>query len=97
MAQGLAYLHHPDRRLVHRDLSTNNVLLATHTDERGFRVLLSDFGAQPAWPRACLPARPRARLPAHLPVATSCHPQFRPTALHTGPLHHRRRTCVVQG
>ena len=44
IARGLQYLHHPDRRLVHRDLTATNVLLATHGDERGFRALLSDFG-----------------------------------------------------
>lgn len=45
IAQGLKYLHHRDRRMVHRDLSTANVLLATAPgDERGFRALLSDFG-----------------------------------------------------
>ncbi|KAL4420274.1 hypothetical protein ABPG77_005614 [Micractinium sp. CCAP 211/92] len=44
IARGLQYLHHPDRRLVHRDLTATNVLLATHSDERGFRALLSDFG-----------------------------------------------------
>ena len=46
VAQGLEHLHHPDRRLVHRDLSAANVLLTTSTsDARGFRALLSDFGA----------------------------------------------------
>ena len=45
IARGLEYLHHPDRRMVHRDLSAANVLLATAPgDERGFRALLSDFG-----------------------------------------------------
>ncbi|KAL4439991.1 hypothetical protein ABPG75_002992 [Micractinium tetrahymenae] len=44
IARGLEYLHHPDRRLIHRDLTATNVLLATHGDERGFRALLSDFG-----------------------------------------------------
>ncbi len=44
VARGLEYLHHSDRRLVHRDLSTNNVLLVTDGNERGFRALLSDFG-----------------------------------------------------
>ena len=45
IARGLEYLHHPDRRMVHRDLSAANVLLATApSDERGFRALLSDFG-----------------------------------------------------
>ena len=30
---------------VHRDLSTNNVLLSTAAgDERGFRAMLADFG-----------------------------------------------------
>ena len=45
IAQGLEHLHHPDRRMVHRDLSAANVLLVTHPGERGFRALLSDFGA----------------------------------------------------
>ena len=46
VARGLEYLHHPDRRMVHRDLSAANVLLTTSTsDARGFRALLSDFGA----------------------------------------------------
>jgi serine/threonine protein kinase len=45
IARGLQYLHHPDRRMVHRDLSAANVLLATASgDERGFKALLSDFG-----------------------------------------------------
>ena len=45
IARALEYLHHPDRRMVHRDLSAANVLLATApSDERGFRALLSDFG-----------------------------------------------------
>lgn len=45
IARGLEYLHHPDRRMVHRDLSAANVLLATAPgDERGFRAQLSDFG-----------------------------------------------------
>ena len=46
IARGLEYLHHPERRLVHRDLSANNVLLSAQAgDERGFQALLSDFGA----------------------------------------------------
>ncbi|PSC73919.1 Dual specificity phosphatase 12 [Micractinium conductrix] len=44
IARGLEYLHHPSRRLVHCDMSAANILLATHSDERGFRALLSDFG-----------------------------------------------------
>lgn len=48
IARGLEYLHHPDRRMVHRDLSAANVLLATAAgDERGFKALLSDFGGWP--------------------------------------------------
>ncbi len=48
IARGLEYLHHPDRRMVHRDLSAANVLLTTAPgDERGFRALLSDFGGWP--------------------------------------------------
>lgn len=44
IAEGLAYLHHPDRQLVHRDLSADNVLLKTEPNKRGFRAVLSDFG-----------------------------------------------------
>lgn len=44
VAEGLAHLH--DRRnLVHRDISTNNVLLVPDpSDPRGFRAKLADFG-----------------------------------------------------
>lgn len=63
IARGLAYLHHPDRRLVHRDLSAANVLLATASgDERGFRALVSDFGG---WlgvgVQSCTPRRVQPR------------------------------------
>ncbi|EFN52857.1 hypothetical protein CHLNCDRAFT_138337 [Chlorella variabilis] len=45
IAAGLEYLHHSDRRMVHRDLSATNILLTTSADDdRGFRALLSDFG-----------------------------------------------------
>jgi serine/threonine protein kinase len=45
IAQGLEYLHHSSRRMVHRDLSANNILLTTSSsDDRGFRAMLSDFG-----------------------------------------------------
>ncbi|KAI3431697.1 hypothetical protein D9Q98_004742 [Chlorella vulgaris] len=45
IARGLEYLHHADRRMVHRDLSATNVLLdSSLADDRGFRVLLADFG-----------------------------------------------------
>ncbi|EFN52748.1 hypothetical protein CHLNCDRAFT_58735 [Chlorella variabilis] len=45
IAEGLEYLHHSDRRMVHRDLSATNILLTTSAaDDRGFRALLSDFG-----------------------------------------------------
>ena len=45
VARGLEYIHHADRRMVHRDLSAANVLLTSAgADERGFRALLSDFG-----------------------------------------------------
>lgn len=44
VAQGLAYLH-DSLHIVHRDVSTNNVLLAPDaSDPRGFRARLSDFG-----------------------------------------------------
>ena len=47
VARGLEYIHHADRRMVHRDLSAANVLLTSAgADERGFRALLSDFGAK---------------------------------------------------
>ena len=44
IAQGLAFLHQPTKRLVHRDISLTNVLLTTATNSRGFRAMLSDFG-----------------------------------------------------
>lgn len=44
ICQGLAYLHAPPRRLVHRDLSAANVLLDTADNSRGFAALVSDFG-----------------------------------------------------
>lgn len=45
IARGLAHLH-GECHLVHRDVSTNNVLLAPDpSDPRGFRAKLSDFGA----------------------------------------------------
>lgn len=44
VARGLQHLHEA-RQLVHRDLSTSNVLLQPDpSDPRGFRALLSDFG-----------------------------------------------------
>ncbi len=44
IALGLAHLH-TECRLVHRDVSTNNVLLVPDpSDPRGFRAKLSDFG-----------------------------------------------------
>jgi serine/threonine protein kinase len=55
VARGLQYLHAPERRMVHRDLSASNVLLTTAGgDERGFRALLSDFGAAAAGLGRCL-------------------------------------------
>jgi serine/threonine protein kinase len=44
IARGLATLHSPAHRMVHRDLSPNNVLLISEFNERGFRAVLSDFG-----------------------------------------------------
>jgi interleukin-1 receptor-associated kinase 1 len=44
VARGLAFLHGPAHRLVHRDLSPANVLLTSAPTPRGFRALLSDFG-----------------------------------------------------
>ena len=45
VACGLAFLHQPTRRLVHRDISPTNILLTTAVNEpRGFRAMLSDFG-----------------------------------------------------
>ncbi|KDD72603.1 hypothetical protein H632_c3136p0, partial [Helicosporidium sp. ATCC 50920] len=55
VARGLEYLHDSPRRMVHRDLSAANVLLASAeagrvdawrhpADDRGFSALLSDFG-----------------------------------------------------
>lgn len=44
ISHGLAYLHSPRPRLVHRDLSAANVLLNTADNSRGFRALVSDFG-----------------------------------------------------
>lgn len=44
VARGLAHLH-GTCRLVHRDVSTNNILLCPDpSDPRGFRAKLSDFG-----------------------------------------------------
>ena len=49
VARGLQYLHNQERRIVHRDLSSTNVLLtSTPHDERGFVARLSDFGARHA-------------------------------------------------
>lgn len=44
IARGLATLHSASHRMVHRDLSPNNVLLISEFNERGFRAVLSDFG-----------------------------------------------------
>ena len=44
IARGLAMLHSNTHRMVHRDLSPNNVLLISEFNERGFRAVLSDFG-----------------------------------------------------
>ena len=52
IAAGLAHLH--SERVVHRDVSTNNVLLAPDpADPRGFSAKLADFGL--ATVRCCLP------------------------------------------
>jgi len=44
IARGVAYLHSPNRRLVHRDISPSNILLMSEFNSRGFRAVLSDFG-----------------------------------------------------
>jgi serine/threonine protein kinase len=44
IARGLVTLHSAAHRMVHRDLSPNNVLLISEFNERGFRAVLSDFG-----------------------------------------------------
>jgi serine/threonine protein kinase len=44
IARGLATLHSASHRMVHRDLSPNNILLISEFNERGFRAVLSDFG-----------------------------------------------------
>ncbi|KAL4430886.1 hypothetical protein ABPG75_006142 [Micractinium tetrahymenae] len=51
LARGLAHLH-DSCQLVHRDVSTSNVLLApASSDPRGFRAKLSDFGLSVALER----------------------------------------------
>ena len=44
IGRGLVALHAPRHRMVHRDLSPNNVLLISEFNDRGFRAVLSDFG-----------------------------------------------------
>lgn len=44
IARGLATLHSAAHRMVHRDLSPNNILLISEFNDRGFRAVLSDFG-----------------------------------------------------
>ena len=44
IANGLTALHDPNLSMVHRDLSSNNVLLISAVNSRDFRAVLSDFG-----------------------------------------------------
>jgi len=45
ISHGVQFLHHCTNPVIHRDLSTNNVLLKTDpSSPRGFRAVVSDFG-----------------------------------------------------
>jgi len=45
ISHGVQFLHHCTNPVIHRDLSTNNVLLKTDSSNpRGFRAVVSDFG-----------------------------------------------------
>ena len=83
IARGLEYLHHPSRRLVHCDMSAANILLATHSDERGFRALLSDFGG---WCSCAVPC---------VEGVCACTQRAHAEVLHTQGMYCQEGTCVA--